>query len=40
VLNTGVECGRVEEMKAILAWWWHKRMARAIAVRLALYRGD
>jgi len=25
-------------MKLLLAWWWHRRMARAISVRLALYR--
>jgi len=27
-------------MKAILAWLWQKRMARAIKIRLALYRGN
>jgi hypothetical protein len=25
-------------MKTILAWWWQKRMARMIRLRLALYR--
>jgi hypothetical protein len=28
------------EMKAILSWWWHKRMARAITMRLAMYRSN
>jgi hypothetical protein len=27
-------------MKAILEWWWKKRMARMIKLRLSLYRND
>jgi hypothetical protein len=27
-------------MKAILEWWWKKRMARTIKLRLSLYRND
>ena len=30
--------GPAEEMKIILTWWWHKRMARTIKLRLSLYK--